>query len=373
MNIYYILLVLLPLLGLIIQKFYKSQKQTALYLILTGTVLTLVSSLRYGIGSDYFPYRSIYEQTSQLDLYQLFFSCPTEPLYALLQKIVFLLGGNYMIFLTVISIFIHSITMWFIYRFSKLPWLSVYLYISLQFFAHSMNLLRQSISVCFFLLAYPYLKKRKFIPYCCILIIGGFFHKSAFLMIPFYFILCIKNSKHLVVITSLIFTLFYCFSDKVMIFLTTYILPQYNKYLNSIFWKGNSFSYAIFPILYLLFVLFTKNKILFKQKQLIYFHSAFFSCLNALLVTKHFILERTSIYFFILSLIIIPELVTAPKRKKESCKQDSLHLPNIKKIGKQYGWLLCVLFFSFLYFLFAASKGYHNVYPYYSLYDRAGN
>lgn len=373
MIIYYILLILLPFLGYITAKLFPSKLQNIIFLSSSAVILTFVSSIRYGIGADYFSYRKIYEQMSQVNIYQLLVSSPVEPLYSLLQKIVFLLGGNYILFLTVISLFIHAVIMWFIYRFSKLPWLSVYLYISLQFFAHSMNLLRQSISVCFFMLAYPHLKNRKFLPYCTLLLIGSLFHKSALLMIPFYFILSIRDSKKFVTITFFIFILFYCFSDKAILLLTTYIFPEYASYLDSIFWRGNSFLYAIFPILYLLFIQWTKNCIVSQTTRTLYYHSAFFTCLNWVLITKHFILERTTIYFFILSLIILPDIAISIAQTDLSSQHTPLAKIPVIGLVKKHKYLLCILVASLCYFLFAASRGYHNVYPYYSLLDRAGN
>ena len=81
---------------------------------------------------------------------------------------MYLLGLSYRQLLLVVNLLLTAIVVWFVRHFSPLPWLGLHLYLTLQFFAHSMNLFRQSIAATICLLAYPFLKRRKLLPFALI-------------------------------------------------------------------------------------------------------------------------------------------------------------------------------------------------------------
>jgi hypothetical protein len=71
-------------------------------------------------------------------------------------------------------------------------------------------------------------------------------------------------------------------------------------------------------------------------------------------ITRHFILERLSIYVSTFSLLALPAAVQAP------CKR----ITSGVRTGLLIGGALA-------YFLFAASQGFHGVYPYHGIWERA--
>lgn len=149
MLVYYILNSILVFTGIYAGN--KNTKQnTIFYLVLSVLLLTVLASFRYAIGFDYFSYRRIYENIEGLSFNQVFLIHKKEFLFYILCKICNCMNLPYTGFLFIVSLFMHSVAMWFIHRYSKIPWLSVYLYITLQFFAHNMNLIRQSMALSFF-------------------------------------------------------------------------------------------------------------------------------------------------------------------------------------------------------------------------------
>ncbi len=143
----------------------NEKKAAALCLAAAFLIFTFLASFRYAIGFDYFSYRDIYTFVSGWSFDDIFLIYPEEPLYYVTCRLFSLAGCPFPLFLLIINIFLMSVSMQFIYRFSRLPWLSAYLYITLQFLAYNMNLIRQSIATAFFMLAYPYLKNRKLLPF----------------------------------------------------------------------------------------------------------------------------------------------------------------------------------------------------------------
>ena len=163
MWIYFLILFFITISGIAVETFFSDRKNSqTFYLLFWGILLTLFASFRYAIGYDYFSYQRIFYKVCNLSFMEILRTYPTEFLFYFLNKLVFLLGGNYTIFLLFITTFIHVVTLWFIRKYSKIPWMSLFLYICFQFFAHNMNLLRQSIAAVFFLCAFPYLKQKNF-------------------------------------------------------------------------------------------------------------------------------------------------------------------------------------------------------------------
>ena len=73
-----------------------------------------------------------------------------------------------------------------------------------------------------------------------------------------------------------------------------------------------------------------------------------------LFITRHFILERLSIYVAMFSLLALPAAAHTPLRK---CPFSV--------------WTGLLIAGGFAYFLFAASQGFHGVYPFHGIWSQA--
>lgn len=327
------------------------------YFILAGAVLTLITGLRYAIGFDYFSYRELYILMGELEWAEIISYRTNEILFVLVNKLFYAAGCSYVLFLFAAAFFTHGIAVWFIGRYSPIPWLSVFLYIAFQFLAHSMNLVRQSLAAVFFLLAFPFLMKKKWMPYCLILMAGALVHNSILLMLPMYFFLNHKNTIPYLLNCILFFLIGYLYLDSFIELFRKILPPAYQSYLNSYYWQSNSPSYLLFPFLsFLLVLVFRKRLLNGDAANSVYINASLFSFLIATLITKHFILERFSIYPFFLSVVLLPKAVSLYG------KTDILNY----RLA-----MSAVLLLGMGYFLFAANEGFHNVYPYVGLWDKA--
>lgn len=357
MTIYYFIILGLMGLGYVLTERRREQKWTLCYLIVSFLVLTFFASFRYAIGFDYFSYQNIYKMMAEWTFGDIFSSYWYEPLFFILCKIFCLFHCSFSTFLFGVNLFLFFAAMRFIYLESKMPWVSVGLYILLQFLAYNMNLIRQSIALAFFLLAYSYLKSRKMVSFGAFIFVGGLFHNSLWFMAPLYFLLIQKwNWKYLgsvIGITGLV----YGFCDPIIYFLSPFIPEKYADYLGSYFWNSNGMIYIIPAFIYLGLVYGFRKRVTDLFLRRIYLNSALYCFFISLFITKHFILERFSVYPFAISLAAIPDMIA-------SCQ---------KKEGKDrwYNWVLGIcLGFAIGYFFFAVWKGFHHVYPYVSLLQR---
>lgn len=70
--------------------------------------------------------------------------------------------------------------------------LSVFIFITFGFYLFYFNGLRQGLAMALVALATPYLIDKKFLKYLFIVIVASFFHKTALIMILFYFFIHLK-------------------------------------------------------------------------------------------------------------------------------------------------------------------------------------
>ena len=367
MAVYYVAMSLVTGFGYFTTHKKQSQKQNACYLVFAFLLFTFLTSFRYAIGFDYFSYRNIYRMVIPWSFHDIFLYHRSEPFYYLACKLFSLTGCPFPVFLLFINLFLMAAAMHFISRNSKIPWVSVYLYLTLQFLAYNMNLIRQSIAAAFFLLAYPYLKNRRLLPYTILTILGGLFHNSLWFVWPLYFILPKKHSRKFLAVLLLGAGLTYVFFDPIFRLLAPVLPARYANYQGSYFWNANGFEYVLPPAVYCLLIYLFRNRIAAEQRT-IYLNSGLYQLLINLFITKHFILERFAIYPFVFSLLAIPEIIASYRQETENASES----PDKKTGTLTYRRvLLLFLLFGLGWFLFAAAEGFHRVYPFVSLLDKS--
>lgn len=361
MTIYYLIISISVGLGYALTTHKESCRNTVIYLTISMLLLLFVASCRYAIGFDYFSYRNIYEMVNGWSFGDILHTYSGEPLFFLTCKVISMTGCPYQVFLLIVNTFLLTAAIHFIGRYSKIPWLSIYLYITLQFLAYNMNLIRQSIATAFFFLAYPYLKNRKILPFTMLILVGGLFHNSLLFLYPLYFLLPIKHSKKSLLFLTVLTTIVYIFFDPLFDLLEPFLPTKYTRYQGGFFWQANGFYYVLFPALYYLLIYLFRNRIEDSMFRAVCLNSAIYQFIISLFITKHFILERFAIYPFVFSLIAIPEIISSYQKKG----RDS------KPVLTYHRVLFLFLIFGGAYFVFAAFCGFHHVYPYVGLWDKS--
>lgn len=361
----------------------KKRKMLQDLFLLAAGAFVLVATCRYGIGYDYFNYQTLYEQLGPMSVLQLLQDHVGQEFigYSIFTRLMYLLGLSYRQLLLVVNLLLTAIVVWFVRRFSPLPWLGLYLYLTLQFFAHSMNLFRQSIAATICLLAYPFLKRRKLLPFALIVLLAATFHTSALFFLPFYWILNWRCDGRLFVAMGAAAVPVYLFSNQAAKFLTQYLFPNYAGYIGSRYWEGLGYRYAIFPILYFAAVWLLRKRLLQRDEgDRILINSAFYVMLLYIFCTHHMILERFSIYLFPYAMVLLPKLAasflpaegtspTLPHKQRQREKQQLEQQRYLAMLAT-----VIVVLAGFGYLLFASqqgSNGFHKVYPYVSMWSQS--
>ena len=323
------------------------------FLLLFGLACWLLASLRYVTGFDYRSYEAVFQKIAGQGLASL---TAREPGYFLLNWTTALWGGGYRAFLFLVHLLVTALVLLWIGRYSSAPWLSVYLFVTLQYFAMSMNLLRQSIAAAIVLWTYPFLRRRRFLPFCGIVLLASCFHQSALFMFPLYVLLNLRVSKRHYTAAAAIAGLAYLFADPLLQLLLT-VLPVYRSYPGGRYWQGNSAVYLLAPLGCFFFSLpLIRQAVRNPSASPVLANSAFYSLLIQMFITRHFILERLSIYTAFFSILALPEAVREVNGGRRA------------KV-----WTILLAACCLAYFIFAAQQGFHGVYPYHGIWSRAAS
>ena len=175
------------------------------YIVVCGTLIALVSGLRtYHTGSpDTRAYADAFDRMRLFDTFKTYYDIYLADNGFLLSEsffhlFVFLLGrvtdsAHWLVFLT--SVYITVCTCVFIKENSCDAPLSLVMYVCLGLFTFNMNGMRQAIAMSTCLLAYHFVRKRKFIPFVLMILLAMQFHKTAVCFAPVYFLPLLKNSQ----------------------------------------------------------------------------------------------------------------------------------------------------------------------------------
>jgi hypothetical protein len=146
-------------------------------------VLIALAGLRYKVGGDSFAYLLDFEKIPFLDFNYNFSKTTYEPLWSLLLSFCKSVVNNFVFFQIVHAIFINSVVFWFIKKYTPYRFTAIlFYYISLYLYFNT-EILRESLAICCFLLAYPYFTKEKWIKYYLLAIVAIGFHYSALILL----------------------------------------------------------------------------------------------------------------------------------------------------------------------------------------------
>jgi hypothetical protein len=180
------------------------------YIYLFSFILICIIGLRsVKIGLDtpqyYFLFDGVYKAGNFFKYIQGLGPLHAEWGYILYEWVLSrLCQGNYYLFLFITGIITMSPVMWIIYKYSKIPWLSIVLFILFGYFTFYMTGLRQAIALGFCIIAFHYSYRNKLLPYLLWIFIGFLFHQTALIFLPVYWVKRIKLNKFIIFLTAIL-------------------------------------------------------------------------------------------------------------------------------------------------------------------------
>ena len=167
-------------------------------------VLVLLAGLRYRVGGDtlgYFDMHSNMPTLVDLAKEKNLLDLQYMPLWHLFVALCLQITKDFVFLQIIEAIIVNSVIFWFIKKYANRPFLTVIFYFFMIYPYYNMEMLRQVLSVCCFLLAIPSLIEKKFVRYYLWTIVALGFHHSAIVLLlvpPIYYFMKDAVSKYFV-------------------------------------------------------------------------------------------------------------------------------------------------------------------------------
>ena len=290
-------------------------KISILYLSIIGILLTLFSGLRGDFTSDYKAYSYLFHFYNDFNFKKIFtYNFGQEIGYVILNKIVGILTNNVVFIMLLTSLIIVVLYFKEIKRDSVCIWLSVLLFTTIGQYYISFNLIRQIISAGIIFSGSRFLYKRDFKKYLVIIIIASLFHKTAAIMVVFYFILNQKFNFKKILLVILGTIIFFDFTNIILAFIQKFFYSYYNQ--SDYGMSGFSLNNIILPVAILAFVILNKNYIeLNNNKVNIWTNAVVFYTFFTILGLRVQMIERLANFFSPYVLLLIPYIIMNMKDK----------------------------------------------------------
>lgn len=202
---------LIVIIYLILAPYFYSQitsnedKSKKWYIISVCTIFTLMTGLRsLEIGPDTINYRDSYEIITNMswkellsDFYSYIHSTEgmlqntelRDPAYNCFVKFTQIFSHNYRFFMFIMGLIVNIPLGKWVYENSKKPYMTFLIYFILNFSFYGTTGYRQTIAFSLVtFIGYKYIRERRLLPFLVLVGIAFFFHKSALIVLLFYFL-----------------------------------------------------------------------------------------------------------------------------------------------------------------------------------------
>lgn len=296
-----------------------SRVRTAWYLAGTFLILFLLSALRApSVGTDLPTYLQQF-QAAGAPLATMLHASRFEWGYLLFSKWIYILSANRVWFTTVTSGCILLPVALFVYRYSRLPWLSVCLFSNLLFFAMSMTAIRQYFALAILLCGLPLLRKNRLL-FCLPVLAASCFHVSAllFLLVPLFY--SVSFTRRTVLLLLAVGTGAFCFAGEVIRLAAT-VFPRYALYTVSTYSHGlRPFSFVKLALFGLILIFAWASgydcQLTREHKPHIELLCGSLALLLALLEIQATVFDRAEDYFAIFFILLLPNILADIRAKQ---------------------------------------------------------
>lgn len=193
MTVYILLLGVLALTAMATGEMKDSERRAKIIIIVTCSAMFLIQALRGDIiGTDLKAYLPAYHSSVNYNPFAGERQLNFEFGYVLLTKLLASIGVSDQLFLAIVAaVVIIPIGYTWIEN-TTMPAMSVFIYITFDFFLFTFSGLRQSIALSIAFFSYRFIKKRKFFRFLICIVLAALFHKSAIFFILAYPLYAVK-------------------------------------------------------------------------------------------------------------------------------------------------------------------------------------
>ncbi|MGN1105493.1 MAG: EpsG family protein [Huintestinicola sp.] len=362
MAVYWIMLLLsaaigIPLCGLCER---KESRTVLLYCIIAGAALTLISSLRCGVGYDYNLYAGWYYDLNFIDFDELRGNRKEIGLFFSL-KLLNIFTSDYAAAFPLISLLIYPPLMTYIYRNSDNPWISVTAFLGMGLFFNSMNFMRQFIAAVICAFAFGYAVKGCRMRYLLLILFASAFHRSALFLLPCFLFVYIGWNWITLAVTAVLSAGAYVFSGQVLRFVTGFVYSDYKIENSTDMINGLPVAYTVmYGVLFLAAFALREHMNGEKRSINMVIWCLFAAFFFELIGSGYAIVSRLALLFFIPGVCLGAPKITA-----------ALYgIAEKKKKGAGVAVILAVLLILSVNYALLINRNYNGVMPYKTIFER---
>lgn len=322
-----ILLLMLEAYWLLVESRQNLKNPKKVFCGLASIQWILISGLRgLSIGADTEVYKDWFFERRKLIPWSEVWSDFTEnfwgtgdlkdPGYPLLEKTFQIFSESYQVWLFFIAIvFMVCMGIW-IYKNSPSPLVSYLLFSCLFYSFFAITGHRQTLATALTVFVGSFLiKKRKFVPFILITILMSTVHKSALVIIPFYFLYNKRITKLYTLVIFVCFVAFFVFNEPLLKLLAN--MFGYENYEN-IYDAGGANTFTLMYLLVIFVGLWRKPQILKKYPEAtMAFNALFIGMVFIPIVYVNPSVMRVVQYFSVYLMLMVPYIINSFKDIKE--------------------------------------------------------
>ena len=308
------------------QLFNKLYSCRPLIILISFFPFVIIGGLRYEVGADWGPYQKLFDRLAD---WRSVFEAREEILFSGLMFIIKSMFHDFSIFIFVLFLVSFSLKYSIIRRYSPDIFVSLMVYLYTVFLIYDVNGLRQGLAIGIVLHGVPYILKRKLLPFLALTIMASFFHISALIFVPLYYLARIQISNKILMLSLIPLIVISLQIGSVLqhnsifqSFLEIERFLHYATYLTDAYHNANEsfLNIALFQrlFIFLLFMYYYK-KIMFSEDIKLLLRNGYFASIIIFIIFS-FSSEfsaRLGFYYKSLEILIIPMLVSCPIKRSE--------------------------------------------------------
>lgn len=206
--------------------------------------ISFVVGLRdYSVGHDTYNYSMIYSRVIKLNFEVLFTTKPYNVLekgYLLLMWLFGHISTNPSIFFLAVAIFEFLIVGMWLYKYSQRPLLSLLIFVCM-FLTFFLTGIRQNIAMAILLLAYHFLREKKYKWFVAFVLLASTFHVTSLVFLTVFFIQKVKSPYKYAVGAFIAYPILYATRSNIFLRLTQ-LYERYENY--NIMGHGDAVTYT---------------------------------------------------------------------------------------------------------------------------------
>lgn len=304
MDIYIYNLVFLSAIATLFATIKNKNINTKMFFVVIACLqLIIIQGLRaQTVGTDVAGYINIYNKL-QFGNFADIFDQRMEVGFCFLVKIISLFEVDDQIYLSILSAFIIIPVGYTIYKYSRHPFLSFYLYITFGFYTASFCAIRQHIAYGIIFLTLGSIRKRKLWKFVFLAFLAITMHKSAIIFLPAYFLSKIRVNKISIGLIPIIFMTVFTFRAEIVEYAINSLFTSYEIV------ESSSYMWMLLGIILFIFGLLVYKQVTINKDNHIYYTFMVTALLLMSLATITDNAMRMVDYYYIFLILYIPAIV----------------------------------------------------------------